>query len=581
VHVWSTPRTRADLTAIRRLPIDTPRGGQVPLGTLADIRVVPTPNLIERENGSRKIDVAANVAGRSLGAINDDVRRRLRAVSMPLGYHAELLGEAAERAAAQRHLRGYAVAAAVAILLLLQVAFRSWRLAILMFLTLPMALAGGVLAAYAGIGVISLGALIGFFTVLGIAARNGIMMITHLQHLERHEREPFGPRLVLRGAGERLAPILMTASATGLALLPLAISGDRPGQEIEHPMAVVILGGLVTSTLLNLFVLPSLYLRVGRKGRGVERDVIESEREQMFEAHQPRPRRVPVRTGASLAVLAVGIALGLGGCASPHPLPRQFTEKDFNRGSFAHPTRIANKWLPMAPGTELIYQGRSNLGHGLLPHREVLTVTDMTKLIDGVRTLIVWDRDFQAGKLDEGELAFFAQDNNRNIWALGEYPEEYEHGQLQGAPDTWIAGRPDAMPGINMRGDPRPGTSSYGQGFARKATFGDRATVAKIGAQTCVPTGCYRDVLVIDETNSLAPDDGHQLKYYAPGVGLVRVEPGQGSTDRESLVLVNVVHLDPTTLAAVRRQVLTIDRRAYTVAGADFRGLRPAERIGA
>jgi CzcA family heavy metal efflux pump len=270
VDVWSTPATRDSLTAIRSLPIDTPRGGQVPLARLADVRIAPTPNLIERENASRKIDVAANVTGRPLGAIDKDVRSRLRAVKMPLGYHAELLGEAAERAAAQRHLTMYAGVAAIAILLLLQAALGSWSLATLMFLTLPMALVGGVLAAYAGVGIISLGALIGFFTVLGIAARNGIMMITHLQHLERNEGQTFGPGLVLRGARERLAPILMTASATGLALLPLAVSGARPGQEIEHPMAVVIIGGLVTSTLLNLFVVPALYLRLSARRRAVD-----------------------------------------------------------------------------------------------------------------------------------------------------------------------------------------------------------------------------------------------------------------------------------------------------------------------
>jgi Cu/Ag efflux pump CusA len=133
----------------------------------------------------------------------------------------------------------------------------------MLFFTLPMALVGGLLAAYAGVGQISLGALIGFYTVMGIAARNGIMMVTHFQHLERFEGETFGPALVLRGARERLSPILMTALATGLALLPLVISGDKPGQEIEHPMAIVILGGLVTSTLLNLFVVPVLYLRFG------------------------------------------------------------------------------------------------------------------------------------------------------------------------------------------------------------------------------------------------------------------------------------------------------------------------------
>ncbi len=133
----------------------------------------------------------------------------------------------------------------------------------LVFLTLPSALVGGVLAAYLGGGIITLGSLVGFLTVFGIAARNGIMLITHYQHLERAEGEPFGLGLVLRGARERIAPIMMTALATGLALMPLAIAGEIPGHEIEHPMAIVILGGLVTSTLLNLLILPSLYLRFG------------------------------------------------------------------------------------------------------------------------------------------------------------------------------------------------------------------------------------------------------------------------------------------------------------------------------
>jgi Cu/Ag efflux pump CusA len=128
-----------------------------------------------------------------------------------------------------------------------------------------MALAGGLLAAYTSVGVISLGALIGFYTVLGIAARNGIMMISHFQHLERYEDEPFGLNLVIRGAQERLAPILMTALATALAVTPLVISGDKPGQEIEHPMAIVILGGIITSTLINLLLLPALYLKFGER----------------------------------------------------------------------------------------------------------------------------------------------------------------------------------------------------------------------------------------------------------------------------------------------------------------------------
>ena len=163
-----------------------------------------------------------------------------------------------------RTLMMTAVLALAAIFLLLQAAFGSWRLATLIMLTLPIALVGGVFAAFLGGGVLSLGSIVGFLTVMGIAARNSILLINHCQHLEKQENMPFGADLVLRGAGERLSPILMTTLATGLALVPLVALGNIPGHEIEHPMAVVILGGLVTSTLLNLFVVPSLYLRFAK-----------------------------------------------------------------------------------------------------------------------------------------------------------------------------------------------------------------------------------------------------------------------------------------------------------------------------
>ena len=158
----------------------------------------------------------------------------------------------------------YSLAAALGILLLLQVVFASWRLAILTFVTLPSALVGGVLALFLGDGIVSLGALVGFLTVFGIAARNTILLIHHCEHLEQYEGESFGQPLVLRGAKERLAPILMTAATAGLGLVPLVIIGNVPGQEIVLPTAIVILGGLVTSTLLTLFVVPSLFLRFGR-----------------------------------------------------------------------------------------------------------------------------------------------------------------------------------------------------------------------------------------------------------------------------------------------------------------------------
>jgi CzcA family heavy metal efflux pump len=265
VAVWTTPNVRQNLTDVKNLPIDAPGHGHVPLSKVAHVKIQPEPNVITREDASRYIDVTANVKGTDIGTANAEVKKAIESTKLPLGYEAVQKGEAQERAAANRNLLLYAIVAAVAIFLLLQAAFGSWRLATVLFASLPMALAGGLLAAYTSVGVISLGALIGFYTVLGIAARNGIMMISHFQHLEKYEDEPFGLGLVIRGAQERLAPILMTALATALAVTPLVISGDKPGQEIEHPMAIVILGGIITSTLINLFLLPALYLKFGER----------------------------------------------------------------------------------------------------------------------------------------------------------------------------------------------------------------------------------------------------------------------------------------------------------------------------
>ena len=265
VNVWSTPATRQNLSSISELLIDTPKGGHVRLGDIADISIEPTANVVIREDLSRKMDVTANVKGRDLGSVARDVEAALAKIDFPIGYHAEVLGEYAERQAAQRNLLIAGSLAVLAIFFLLQTSFGKWRLAILTFVTLPWALVGGALAAYfVGGGILSLGSLVGFLTILGIATRNGIMMISHFQHLEEEEGELFGPELVLRGARERIAPIMMTALTTGLALVPIVIAGNIAGHEIEHPMAVVILGGLVTSTLLNLLVVPSLYLRFGK-----------------------------------------------------------------------------------------------------------------------------------------------------------------------------------------------------------------------------------------------------------------------------------------------------------------------------
>ena len=265
VNVWSIPEARNSPDSVRDLLIDAPVGGHVRLGDVADVSLHPTPNVVEREGQSRKIDVSANVKGRDLGSVAGDVERALRQVQFPLEYHAEVLGEFAERQAAQRSILIAGLVAVIAIFFLLRTSFGNWHLATMTFLTLPWALVGGLLGAFfSSGGVLSLGSLVGFLTILGIATRNGIMMISHYQHLEQEEGEPFGPELVLRGAQERIAPIMMTALTTGLALVPLVIRGNIPGQEIEYPMAIVILGGLFTSTLLNLFVVPSLYLRFGK-----------------------------------------------------------------------------------------------------------------------------------------------------------------------------------------------------------------------------------------------------------------------------------------------------------------------------
>ena len=264
VNVWSIPSAREDLSDIENLLIDTPSGRYVRLEDVADIRIAPTPNDIHHESLFRSIDVSANVRDRDLGSVVNELERRMEDVEFPLGYHAELLGEYAERQAASARLRLFAIVAALGVFLLLQASFASWRLAGLSFATLPIALIGGVIAAYVGGGVISLGSLVGFFTVLGIVARNGIMLISHYQHLERFEGVPFGPELVIRGARERVVPIMMTVLTTGLVLVPLILAGQIPGNEIEHPMAVVIFGGLITATLLNLFVVPALYLRFAK-----------------------------------------------------------------------------------------------------------------------------------------------------------------------------------------------------------------------------------------------------------------------------------------------------------------------------
>ena len=195
---------RGDLSALARLPINLPTGGHVVLGDVADLQIAPAPNEIKREAASRRLDVTCNVAGRDLGSVAREIEGKVRALSFDRGYHPEFLGEYAAREESRRRLFALSAVSLVGILLLLHVDFRSWRLALLVFLTIPFALVGGVIGAVLQGGVLSLGSLVGFVTVLGIAARNGIMLVSHYRHLEQEEKEPFGVSLVLRGAARAI-----------------------------------------------------------------------------------------------------------------------------------------------------------------------------------------------------------------------------------------------------------------------------------------------------------------------------------------------------------------------------------------
>ena len=257
-------KTRADIDAIRETLITTRDGAQLPLHALAGIRYDLGPNTISRENVQRKIVVMANVAERDLNSVVNDIRQRIVSnISLPRGYHVEYGGQFESAESETRTLLVLGSVVIVGIFLLLFIAFHSARDALLIMLNLPLALIGGIAGVYAMDGVLSIASIIGFITLFGIATRNGVMMVAHIQNLAADEAACDALTAVKRGAMERLIPILMTALAAGLALVPLALSAGEPGSEIQAPMAVVILFGLLSSTALNMIVVPALYLRFG------------------------------------------------------------------------------------------------------------------------------------------------------------------------------------------------------------------------------------------------------------------------------------------------------------------------------
>jgi Cu/Ag efflux pump CusA len=259
------PESQADFDRLADLPIDTPKGGPVPIRVLAEVRREEGPNMILRENIQRRIVISCNVAGRDLGSVVDDIRTAVaQGVPMPAGYRVEYGGQFESEQSASRRLLILGVGVIAGLFMLLVLAFGRARDALLVMLNLPLALIGGVAGVFLAGGVLSVASMIGFITLFGIATRNGIMLVSHIRHLIEAEGVTDFREAVERGARERLVPIMMTAMAAGLALIPLALGGGKAGSEIQTPMAIVILCGLMSSTLLNMVVVPTLYLRYGR-----------------------------------------------------------------------------------------------------------------------------------------------------------------------------------------------------------------------------------------------------------------------------------------------------------------------------
>jgi len=257
------PRYRDDLDAVKNSLIDTPTGSRIPLEMVTDISIGSGPNYISRENVQRKIVVQANVAGRDIRNVVDQIRARVEEhVSLPTGYYIEYGGQFESEQNATRIITLLSLLSIFFIFISLYLEFKNIRQSLLVMVNLPLALIGGVVAIFVTDGIISIASLVGFITLFGIAVRNGILMISHYNHLIEVEDKSL-KEAVIQGSAERLNPIIMTALTTGLALTPLAFAADKPGNEIQSPLSVVILGGLITATFLNMIVIPVLFEKFG------------------------------------------------------------------------------------------------------------------------------------------------------------------------------------------------------------------------------------------------------------------------------------------------------------------------------
>ncbi|WP_298679268.1 efflux RND transporter permease subunit, partial [uncultured Magnetospirillum sp.] len=254
---------RSHTADFRQILVDTP-AGKVPLSLLAEVVETTGPNIINRDNMQRRIVVLANSQGRDMAAIIADVQKTLGEMAMPQGYYVTYEGQFKSQQEASRLIAMLAVVSLAGIFVVLYSHFKSAKLAAIIMGNIPMALVGSVAAIWLTDQTMSVASLVGFITLTGIAARNGIMKVSHYLHLVEHEGEVFGPQMVIRGSLERLTPVLMTALVAALALVPLVLAGGEPGKEILHPVAVVIFGGLMSSTILDTIVTPVVFLLVAR-----------------------------------------------------------------------------------------------------------------------------------------------------------------------------------------------------------------------------------------------------------------------------------------------------------------------------
>ena len=249
--------------------------------------------------------------------------------------------------------------------------------------------------------------------------------------------------------------------------------------------------------------------------------------------------------------------------------------EDFDPSNFDQPTQIDNPWFPLQPGTQFVYEGFTEEGGRRIPHSIIFSVTDLTKEIAGVRTVVAWVVDYSDDELVEAELAFYAQDNEGNVWFLGEYPEVYERGKLVEAP-AWITGFKGARAGVAMKIEPQVGLPSYSQGWGPAVDWTDRGQVVQMGHQTCVPFECYEDVLVTEEFSQSEPE-AFQIKYYAPGLGNVRVGWRGADATKEELELVDLIQLDEQAIAEVRAAALDLEEHAYEISKEVYDQTLPAE----